>query len=64
MRILKVKKQNKNKKEKLHTSFWIPVDCNVGCGLIDSDGEDFSAILNENNDGAAEIDTNNANNNY
>ena len=63
MRILKVKKQNKNKKEKLHTSFWILV-CNVGCGLIDSDGEDFSAILNENNDGAAEIDTNNANNNY
>ena len=146
MRILKVKKQNKSKKQKLHTSFWILVDCNadddfdgnndcdgesadesnwrgdrnegnwdcdwgdcekgdwdidrdknwgidcdgvcdtdndgdrdgerdgnnddhrtgdgVGCGLTDSDGEDFSAILNENNGGAAEIDTNNAYNNY
>ena len=36
----------------------------MGCGHIDSDGEDFSAVLGEDNDGAAEIDKNNANNNY
>ena len=36
----------------------------MGCGLVDSDGEDFSAILSEENDGAAEFDTNNTNNNY
>ena len=42
MRILKVKKQNKNKKEKLHTSFWILVHCNADDdvdGNNDYDGE-------------------------
>ena len=40
MRILKVKKQNK--KQKLHTSFWILVDCNADDdvdGNNDCDGE-------------------------
>ena len=62
-------KQNKTKK--LHTSFWIIFDCNggddvdgindcvggdgVGCGLIDSDGKDVSAVKVEDSNEAADI---------
>ena len=64
-------KQNKTKTKKLHTSFWIIFDCSggddvdgindcdgsdgVGCGLIDSDGKDVSAVKVEDSNEAADI---------
>ena len=64
-------KQNKTKTKKLHTSFWIIFDCNggddvdgindcdgsdgVGCGRIDSDGKDVSAVKVEDSNEAADI---------
>ena len=64
-------KTNKTKTKKLHTSFWIIFECNggddvdgindcdggdgVGCGLVDSDGKDVSAVKVEDSNEAAGI---------
>ena len=34
----------------------------MGCGLTDSDCKDLSAVVGKDNDGAADIDANNAKN--
>ena len=63
--------KTKQKQKKLHTSFCIIFDCNggddvdgindcdggdgVGCGLIDSDGKDVSAVKVEDSNEAADI---------